>query len=57
MEAPPNFQGYNPNSQSVRRILREYKEMSQETSTLFRAVPLDVRLIYPGKNGLINGMA
>eukprot|EP01122_Echinamoeba_exundans_P012990 TRINITY_DN5593_c0_g1_i1.p1 TRINITY_DN5593_c0_g1~~TRINITY_DN5593_c0_g1_i1.p1 ORF type:complete len:331 (-),score=58.67 TRINITY_DN5593_c0_g1_i1:90-1082(-) len=41
MEAPPNFQGYNPNSQSVRRILREYKEMSQETSTLFRAVPLE----------------
>lgn len=45
MENPPTFQGYNPNSQSVRRILREYKEMAQETSTLFKAAPLEVRSI------------
>jgi hypothetical protein len=33
---------YNLNSPSVRRILREMKEMQNDKSTLFKAFPLDV---------------
>jgi hypothetical protein len=36
------FAAYNPNSPSVRRIMKEYKEMKNDTSTLFRAAPLEV---------------
>jgi hypothetical protein len=34
---------YNINSPSIRRILREIKEMQNDKSTLFKAFPLEVR--------------
>jgi hypothetical protein len=33
---------YNPNNPSVKRIMIEIKEMEKETTTQFRAKPLEV---------------
>lgn len=35
---------YNMNNPSVRRIMKEIKEMQAEKSTLYTAMPLDVRI-------------